>query len=221
MVSRRKKAKPAEEAPAAPRDENGEPMPVHDSLGHAPAAAAGETGLDDLVSTPDKMIKSLTTALQELEDRHLRLAAEYDNFRKRTVKERTQQEARAQADLVKKLLEPLDDLSRVSDLGSNDHDAAAILEGIRLVEAKLRRVLEQMGLRPIDAIGEPFNPEMHEAMITVATDHPDENEIVSQELTKGYLYRETLLRPALVEVKMFRPESTSSDADSGERENGS
>jgi molecular chaperone GrpE len=196
-------------------------MPVHDSLGHAPAAAAGETGLDDLVSTPDKMIKSLTTALQELEDRHLRLAAEYDNFRKRTVKERTQQEARAQADLVKKLLEPLDDLSRVSDLGSNDHDAAAILEGIRLVEAKLRRVLEQMGLRPIDAIGEPFNPEMHEAMITVATDHPDENEIVSQELTKGYLYRETLLRPALVEVKMFRPESTSSDADSGERENGS
>ncbi len=155
----------------------------------------------------EEIIEALTTELAELEDRHLRVVAEFDNFRKRTARERAQQEMRAQAGLVKQLLESLDDLSRVSELGSHDHDAAAILEGVQLVEAKLKRALEQLGLTPIEAVGQRFNPELHDAMVTVTTDQPEEDEIVSQELAKGYMFRDNLLRPSLVEVKMYRPES--------------
>ncbi len=190
-----------------------------DAPGHTPADSAGPGGPSDMEieeQAPDtvapkteEVIEALTTELEELEDRHLRVVAEFDNFRKRTARERAEQEMRAQAGLVKQLLESLDDLSRVSELGSHDHDAAAILEGVQLVEVKLKRALEQLGLTPIEAVGQRFNPEVHEAMVTVTTDRPDEDEIVSQELAKGYMFRENLLRPSLVEVKMYRPGSDS------------
>jgi molecular chaperone GrpE len=195
----------------------------------AAGAAAGPEGQDgtarveepeqeSVAPSPEQVIEALGSELAELEDRYLRLVAEFDNFRKRTIRERAQQEERAQAELVKRLLESLDDLSRVSELGSTEHDAAVILEGVQLVEAKLRRALEQFGLKAIEAVGQPFNPELHEAMITVATDRPEENEVVSQELAKGYLFKDTLLRPSLVEVKMYRPEPEAESVDSGETE---
>lgn len=190
-----------------------------DAPGQAPAHSAGPGGPSDMEieeQAPDtvapkteEVIEALTTELEELEDRYLRVVAEFDNFRKRTARERAEQEMRAQAGLVKQLLESLDDLSRVSELGSHDHDPAAILEGVQLVEVKLKRALEQLGLTPIEAVGQPFNPELHEAMVTVTTDQPEEDEIVSQELAKGYMFRDNLLRPSLVEVKMYRPESDS------------
>jgi molecular chaperone GrpE len=190
-----------------------------DTLGQVPADSADPGGPtpDTVAPKTEEVIEALTSELTELEDRHLRVVAEFDNFRKRTARERSQQEMRAQAGLVKQLLESLDDLSRVSELGSHDHDAAAILEGVQLVEAKLKRALEQLGLTPIEAVGQRFNPELHEAMVTVNTDQPDEDEIVSQELAKGYLFRDDLLRPSLVAVKMYRPGSDSA-ASEGENE---
>jgi molecular chaperone GrpE len=140
------------------------------------------------------------------------LVAEFDNFRKRTVRERAQQTERAQADLVKLLLESLDDLARVSHMSSGEHKAAAILEGVQLVESKLLRALEAAGLEPINAVGQPFDPQVHEALVTVATDQPDEDDVVSQEIAKGYLFKAALLRPALVEVKKYQP---AADADQG------
>ncbi|UCF20608.1 MAG: nucleotide exchange factor GrpE [Gemmatimonadota bacterium] len=155
----------------------------------------------------EQVIEQLAAELRELEDRHLRLVAEFDNYRKRTLRERAQQEGRAQADIVRQLLEPLDDLGRVSELGSTDHDAAAILEGVQLVERKLLRVLERVGLRPIEAIGEPFNPELHDAMVTERAERPEEDDIVSQELAKGYLFKDILLRPSMVAVKQYDPDA--------------
>jgi len=197
-----------------------------DTPGLTPDDSAGPGGPSDMEiekQAPDtvapkteEVIEALTSELQELEDRHLRVVAEFDNFRKRTTRERAEQGMRAQAGLVKQLLESLDDLSRVSELGSHDHDAAAILEGVQLVEVKLKRALEQLGLTPIEAVGQRFDPEVHEAMVTVATDQPDEDEIVSQELAKGYMFRDNLLRPSLVAVKMYRP---GSDSAKGEGEN--
>lgn len=162
------------------------------------AAKANET-------TPEAVIEQLESQLAELEDRHLRLAAEYDNFRKRTLRERAQQGERAQAELVKALLESLDDLTRVSDLGSSEHEAASIIEGVRLVESKLQRALEAFGLKRIEAAGRRFDPELHDAMVTVQTNRAEEDEMVSQELATGYLFRDTLLRPSLVEVKKYEP----------------
>jgi molecular chaperone GrpE len=220
-MSRRRKAKDLDEASAEGQTNAAESEATGVSPEGFGAAAVEEPERDGVAPTTDEVIEALSSELQELEDRHLRLAAEYDNFRKRTIRERAHQEARAQADLVKQILESLDDLSRVSDLGSTDHDAAAILDGIRLVEAKLRRALEQMGLKPIEAVGQPFDPELHEAMVTVSTDKPDENEMVSQELAKGYMFKDSLLRPALVQVKIYRPGPSSSDDAPGESMNGS
>lgn len=151
-------------------------------------------------------VEKLKEKIAALEDRHLRLAAEYDNFRKRTLRERAEQTERAQAELVKGLLESLDDLGRVSELGSTDHDAAAILEGVRLVELKLRRALEGFGLKPIEAVGQPFDPQVHDALITVPTEAAEEDDIISQEVGKGYLFKGLLLRPSLVQVKKYDPE---------------
>ena len=151
---------------------------------------------------------SLETELSELKDQYLRLAAEFDNFRKRTIRERAQHKVQAQAELVRQLLESLDDLARVSELGSTEHDAMALLQGVELVERKLRVALEACGLKPIEAAGQPFDPEVHEALVTVPVASPDEDDMVSQELVKGYLFKDTLLRPSRVEVKKYQPSAT-------------
>ncbi|HSG80626.1 MAG TPA: nucleotide exchange factor GrpE [Gemmatimonadota bacterium] len=187
-------------------------------LADAGAEADLEEAAEPVVPTEAEVIDQLSDALQELEDRHLRLVAEFDNFRKRTQRERAQQAERAQAELAKGLLESLDDLSRVVELGSTDHDAAALLEGVQLVEAKLRRALEAFGLRIIDAAGQPFNPEIHDALVTMPTDRPEEDDVVSQEITRGYMFKDALLRPTLVQVKKYQPDQAGGDAEGAEGE---
>lgn len=159
-----------------------------------------------VAESPGEEIETLSGQLEELEDRHLRLVAEFDNFRKRTARERTLQAERAQAELVKNLLESLDDLARVSEHGSVEHDAAALLEGVQLVEAKLLRALEQAGLKAVEAVGKPFDPEVHEALLAVPTSTREQDHIISQEFTRGYLFKDMLLRPSLVEVKQYQPD---------------
>ncbi|UCC73064.1 MAG: nucleotide exchange factor GrpE [Gemmatimonadota bacterium] len=207
MVSKKKGKRPKDEVVTEAPGEAA-PQPTAEGLAEREAAEPStlEEGEESAAPTPEQVIEALSAELEALEDRHLRLVAEFDNFRKRTIKERAVGAQRAQAELVKQLLESLDDLARVSDLGSTDHDAAAILEGVQLVERKLLRALEQQGLRRIEAVGRPFDPEIHEAMVTVATDHPEEDETVSQELAKGYMFGDALLRPSAVEVKIYRAE---------------
>ncbi len=204
----REAAVPDAEAEAQAAEEHDEPAVAEESEGTA-------------TPTPDEVIATLSAELEALEDRHLRLVAEFDNFRKRTIKERSEQSQRAQGDLARQLLESLDDLARVSELGSTDHDAAAILEGVQLVEKKLQRALEQLGLKRIEAVGQRFNPELHEAMVTVATENPEEDETVSQEFAKGYTFGDTLLRPSRVAVKMYRPAEEGGAVEPDESEDGS
>ncbi len=198
-LKEREQSTEAAEAPEAGAAANGEAGEVAES------ELTEERVGDRAGEAPDEAIEALRSQLDELEDRHLRVVAEFDNFRKRTVRERAQQAERAQAELVKGLLESLDDLARVSEHGSVEHDAAALLEGVQLVEAKLLRALEQAGLRPLDAVGKPFDPEVHEALLAVPTSSPEQDHTVSQEFTKGYQFKDILLRPSLVEVKQYRP----------------
>ena len=137
------------------------------------------------------------------QERYLRLAAEYDNFRKRTERERTELWTRAQAQLVEKLLDSLDDLHRVADVKPEATSAAALLEGMQLVERKLFRALETAGLEPIDAAGHPFDPTIHEALMTADTEDEAEDNAVGQVFQVGYRFKGVLLRPARVQVKKF------------------
>lgn len=187
---------------------------VESETGQDKAGGAGDEVEDSAVASAEVVIGELHEKLSDMEDRYLRLAAEFDNFRKRTIRERSELSARAQAELAGQLLEPLDDLARVSGMGSSEHDATTILEGVRLVEKKLRRALEGFGLSPIEAVGKPFDPELHEAMVTAPTEDPEEHELVSQELARGYMFKGSLLRPALVEVKLYESEAGGSGGES-------
>lgn len=208
-----KKRKPSKKQPAdSAAAEKPRPSAGGTELDGSPTPEPAEAAADPKVDAPLagggllEAKAALEAELEELKDRHLRLAAEFDNFRKRTTRESARRADLAQAELVRELLESLDDLTRVSQLGSSGDDAAAaILEGVRLVEKKLRAALESCGLRPIEAAGQQFDPELHEALVTVPAKDPGEDDLVSQELLKGYIFKQTLLRPSRVEVKKYRP----------------
>lgn len=196
----------AEAAASQPDSAEGEAGEAADDVS-ADAVNSEDAEGAAVADSPEEVVERLRAECEELEDRHLRLIAEFDNFRKRTARERALQTERAQAELVKGMLDSLDDLARVSEHGSIEHNAAALLEGVQLVEVKLMRALEQAGLKLIQAVGRPFDPEVHEALLTVPTSDPEQDHIVSQEFTRGYLFKETLLRPSLVEVKQYRPDA--------------
>ncbi len=133
-------------------------------------------------------------------DKHLRLAAEYDNFRKRSAKERTETWQRAQAELVSRLADALDDLSRFAHIDPAETDAKTLHEGVDLVERKIWKELEGAGVTRIDEAGVPFDPHLHEAVTTQPAPKPELDHTVGQVVQPGYRMRDTLLRPARVIV---------------------
>jgi molecular chaperone GrpE len=157
-------------------------------------------------SSPSKSgesVRNLQSEMSTLQDRHLRLAAEYDNYRKRSERERVESWGRAQADVVKRLLDVLDDLQRVAHYDEATTTVHALHEGVELVEKKLRAMLESAGLETIDAEGKPFDPTIMEAITTVPTDNREEDDHVADVFQKGYRFQNTLLRPARVRVKKY------------------
>lgn len=141
--------------------------------------------------------------LQAMRDRYLRLAAEYDNFRKRTDRERTESWTRAQAQIVQLLLDPLDDLRRVADFSAEGTPVQSLLDGVQMVERKLSRALEAAGLEVVDASGHPFDPAVHEALMTAPADRAEDDESVGEVFQQGYRFKGELLRPARVQVRKF------------------
>jgi molecular chaperone GrpE len=151
------------------------------------------------VEPPEGAVRRLEGQLDEARDRHLRLAAEFDNFRKRVARERVELGERAQAALVTRLLDVLDDMDRLSADGSAAN-AESMREAIGLVDKKLRKELETAGLERIDPAGQPFDPSLHEAVSVLPPPSPDRDHIVSATFQTGYRYKGTLIRPARVQV---------------------
>ncbi|HEX7117343.1 MAG TPA: nucleotide exchange factor GrpE [Longimicrobiales bacterium] len=168
-----------------------------DTTGAGEAGASGEDVSAELAALRDEM--------EALNDRHLRLAAEFDNYRKRNERERAESWARAQAELIGQMLDALDDLQRVAALEADGTTVEALLEGVRLVEKKFRHVLESAGLEPIDAEGEFFNPATMEALMTVPAERPEDDELVADVFQKGYRFKDALIRPARVRVRKYEP----------------
>jgi molecular chaperone GrpE len=156
------------------------------------AADAGgtELGQSDLDATAER-------------DRYLRLAAEYDNYRKRSAKERSDAGARAQADLVRQLVEALDDVARFAHIDPASTDAATVVQGVDMVEKKLLKTLGNAGLSVINPVGETFDPALHEAVATEPTSAKEDDHVVSRVYQPGYLFNSQLLRPARVVVKQW------------------
>jgi molecular chaperone GrpE len=136
-------------------------------------------------------------------DRYLRLAAEYDNYRKRSAKERQDAGTRAQADLVRQLVEALDDVARFAHIDPASTDAATVVQGVDMVEKKLLKSLGAAGLEVINPVGETFDPALHEAVATEPTSAREDDHVVSRVYQPGYLFKSQLLRPARVVVKQW------------------
>jgi molecular chaperone GrpE len=149
---------------------------------------------------PDaEAIRRLESQLEESRERQLRLAAEFDNYRKRVSRERVEQSDRAQASLVTRLLEVLDDMDRLSAEG-NAASAESLRQAVALVDRKLRKELEAAGVERIEPAGQPFDPSLHEAVSTVPPPKPELDHTVSATFQTGYRFKGTLVRPARVQV---------------------
>ncbi|HEU5304927.1 MAG TPA: nucleotide exchange factor GrpE [Gemmatimonadales bacterium] len=141
----------------------------------------------------------LENEVAELKDRHLRLAAEFDNYRKRIARERADLTDRAQASFVAKLLDVLDDMDRL--VASDPSTPLPTLrEGLSAVDRKLWKDLEEAGVERIDPAGSAFDPSLHEAVSTVPPPDQSLNHTVSSTFQPGYRFKGVLVRPARVQV---------------------
>jgi len=145
----------------------------------------------------------LARDLAEQRDKYLRLAAEYDNYRKRTAKERQDAHLRGQADMLKGLIEPLDDIGRFAHVDPATTDAKTLVDGVSMVEKKLLKTLAGHGLEVVDPIGHPFDPALHEAVMTEPAASADEDHLVARVFQLGYVFNGQLVRPARVVVKQW------------------
>lgn len=159
-----------------------------------PGGEAGQAVLEEM--------EALQGEVDRLKDQHLRLAADFENYRKRVNAELSGAWVRAQADLVKRLVETLDDLERVSRFTSDDASVDVLVEGVDLVERKLLKALGDAGLELLDPAGEAFDPNTMEAMMIVAPEEDGQDGEVHQVLQKGYAFKDQLVRPARVSVFM-------------------
>jgi len=187
-------------------EENRE-IPTEDPGAEGPAETDDLQSADGEPSERAIATQDLEQEIEGIQDRLLRLQAEFDNYRKREARERSAAWARAKADLVQKLLGALDDLQRVSHLDPDKTSAPAIIHGVSLVERKLMDALGREGLARIGEVGEPFDPHRHEAISTLSAPSPDKEGTVAAVAIPGYEFGSQLLRPAQVQVHEHRPAS--------------
>ena len=172
----------------------------------APASEQGDGSLaDDTMSDVAELSnrEDWQRRVNEQRDKHLRLAAEYDNFRKRAVRERQEAGWRAQADMARGLLEALDDLSRFAHVDPATVDSATVVQGADMVERKVLKSLAGHGLEVVDPVDHPFDPKLHEAVGTEPALSPEDDHMVGKVYQRGYVFNGQLLRPARVVVKQW------------------
>lgn len=136
----------------------------------------------------------------ELNEQYLRLAAEYDNFKRRTAKEKVQIYTNSVADVVEQILPFVDNIARATAVEVTSEDAKQLLEGIKLVERQFLEALTSIGVEEIKAVGEKFDPNMHNAVMHVDDETIEGQEIVVEEFIKGYIYKDKVIRHSTVKV---------------------
>lgn len=164
----------------------------------------GDSGAATDAPVAEELAADRASELEAQRDRYLRLAAEYDNYRKRTAREAQQARTRGQGDLIKGMLDSLDDLNRFAHLDAATTDAKTVIDGVELVERNLSKALANVGIETIDPVEMPFDPNLHEAVSTIGTSSPEEDHIVAQVYQRGYMLNGQLLRPARVVVKQYQ-----------------
>lgn len=150
-------------------------------------------------SKGDKKLEALEEAKAELEDRVKRQMAEFENFRKRTEKEKATMFEMGAKSVIEKLLPVVDNFERGLASVPEDKQNESVYEGMNLIYKQLLKELDDIGVKPIEALGQEFNPDYHNAVMQVESEEFEEG-IVAQELQKGYTYRDSVVRHSMVAV---------------------
>jgi len=203
---------PAEETETPPEvePEPDEAAPASDATGRT----SGTNGLmPDHVDLPTDVgldsedASDTVRELRETKERLLRLAADFDNFRKRQERERHEHTRFANERLLRELLPVIDNLERAQESARRSGEAPAIVAGLELLIQEFHRVIQRAGAEPIPALGKPFDPALHEALQQMETDQVDPG-CVAAEILRGYTLNGRVIRPTLVAVATA-PEITS------------
>jgi len=160
------------------------------------AAEAAEDAAGDPVAALTAERDQLAAEKAELQDRLLRNRAEFDNFRRRADRDRAEFFEYASMEAVKALLPAFDDFERALKTESADKEYA---KGVEMIYARMLEQLKKLGLEPIEAAGQPFDPNLHHAVDKAVKDDVDENTVL-EEFQRGYNFKGRLLRPAMVKV---------------------
>lgn len=183
--------------------------------GHRRAPAEGDSPQPAATGAGPAEDPATSQELAEAKDRYLRLAADFDNFRKRALKDREEAHHFGHQNVVKDLLPSVDNLERAVDHArkGGEGSASGLLEGVELVLRELHALLAKHGVTPIEALGQPFDPALHEAMTQVPDGSKPPNTVVDV-FQRGYQLRGRLLRPARVVVSR-PPEGSGPDGRQG------
>lgn len=173
--------------------------PTEAEQGQEETSAEGETIAEEEETKLLERISELENELAEMKNRYLRAQADLENFRRRTRKEKEEQAKYAGMALIKELLPALDNLERALDASRDGDSSDGLAKGVEMVNQQIFDILSQAGLKVIPAVGEPFNPEFHEAVMQVESDEFDSG-IVVEELQKGYQMKDRVIRASMVKV---------------------
>lgn len=147
----------------------------------------------------DKEKAALKEKVTDLEDRVRRQMAEFDNYRKRTEKEKGQMFSMGEQNVLEKILPIVDNFERGFDTVTEEDKDDAFVDGMRKIYAQLQKQLEELGVTPIEALGKEFDPNLHNAVMQIQSEEYEPG-IVGQELLKGYMYHDNVLRHSMVAV---------------------
>ncbi|CAM4310821.1 nucleotide exchange factor GrpE [Paenibacillus alkaliterrae] len=161
------------------------------------AQAAEEAVLEE--NGEDDRYAELVKQAEEYGQRYLRAQADFDNFRRRTQKEKEELRQYASMKLIGQLLPVVDNFERAVAAATLNGDFESLAKGVDMIFRQLEQTLEQEGLKAMKVVGEPFNPEFHQAIMQVESDEHEEG-IVVEEVQKGYILKDKVLRPAMVKV---------------------
>lgn len=147
----------------------------------------------------DKKLSKLEEKLAELEDQRMRQLAEFENFRKRSEKEKSQMFEVGAKTVIEKMLPVIDNFERGLTAVPEEEKDTSFVQGVELVYKQLLTAFEELGVKPIEAVGQEFDPNLHNAVMMVDDDSL-ESGTVAEEMQKGYLYKETVVRHSMVKV---------------------
>ena len=202
------KAKAAQEAAEAKEDETAEDAEnTAEAEAEESAEAGEETGEDQEESSGEKKKffgkknkkDKKDEKIEELTDRITRQMAEFDNFRKRSEKEKSQMYEIGAKDIIEKILPVVDNFERGLDTVPEEEKDSPFAEGMEKIYKQLMTTLDSIGVKPIEAVGQEFNPDFHNAVMHIEDEEFGEN-IVAEEFQKGYMYRESVVRHSMVKV---------------------